>query len=67
MQEIPFGSAQETEIRACTVVAVEMLQKELLIEGVNLLSVEVDWILWQRGEDIKDQIAPHHRTLTIYY
>lgn len=65
--EIPFGSPEETEIRACTVVAVEMLQKELSAQGLFLLSVELDWLLWQRGEDMKDDIAPHHRTLTIYY
>ena len=65
--EIPFGSEVESEIRAATVVAVEMLQKELAALGMDLLVIEVDWLLWQRGEVAKDSILPHHRTLTIYY
>lgn len=66
-QEVPFGSNAETEIRACTVVAVERLQRALGQGELTLLALEVDWLLWQRGEDMKDRIAPHHRTLTIYY
>ena len=66
-KEIFFGAEEESEIRACTVIAVEMLQKELAVLGVDLLVIEVDWLLWQRGEVAKDNILPHHRTLTIYY
>lgn len=67
LQEVPFGSPQEVEIRAATVVAVEMLRKQLLAKGLDLFVVEVDWLLWQMGEESKDQIKPHHRTMTIYY
>ena len=35
--------------------------------GITLLAVEVDWLLWNWGEVVKDEIAPHHRTLTIFY
>lgn len=66
-EEIAFGSDMETEIRACTVIAVERLQRILAEQGLNLLVLEVDWLLWQKGEAIKDTIKPHHRTLTIYY
>ena len=66
-QEIACGSEEEVEIRACTVVAVDMLHKALTSRGLNLLVIEVDWLLWQKGEESKDSIAPHHRTLTIYY
>ena len=55
------------EIRACTVVAVDLIQKALEKRGVNLYVVEVDWLLWQRGEAEKDNIKPHHRTLTVFY
>lgn len=65
--EISFGSEEETEIRVATIVAVEKLQKELAKNGLNLYVCEVDWLLWQWGEKMKDDIAPHHRTLTIYY
>jgi len=65
--EIPSGSEYETEIRACTVDAVEKLHKILLLKGHNLMVLELDWLLWQKGEAIKDEIKPHHRTRTIYY
>ena len=67
MQEIPSGSEEEVEIRACTVVAVDLLQQALLRRGLQLLVVEVDWLLWQRGEASKDNMPPHHRTSTIFY
>jgi hypothetical protein len=66
-EEIACGSPEEVEIRACTVVAVDRLQQALRRRGLNLLVVEVDWLLWQRGEAAKDSILPHHRTSTIYY
>ena len=28
---------------------------------------QVDWLLWQLGEQRKDAIPPHHRTLTTCY
>lgn len=65
--EITFGSPMEIEIRAATVVAVERLHEKLVQLGANLLVIELDWLLWQRGESIKDEIKPHHRTMTIYY
>lgn len=64
---IPFGSEDEIEIRAATIVAVEQLQQSLAKAGRNFLVLEVDWLLWQWGEATKDTILPHHRTLTIYY
>lgn len=65
--EVPFASRYETEIRASTVVAVDILQKELKNRGVHLLVLEIDWLLWQIGEKMRNDIAPHHRTLTTYY
>lgn len=66
-EEIACGSKEEVEIRAVTVIAVDRLQKALVKRGIPLLAIEVDWLLWQRGEAMKDQIKPHHRTLTIFY
>ncbi len=72
--EISFGSEEEAEIRACTVIAVERLKVAMnnLIRIIDptlplLLSIELDWLLWNQGEKSKDVIAPHHRTKTIYY
>lgn len=66
-EEIPSGSEEELEIRACTVIAVERLQQAFKTLGQSILVLELDWLLWQQGEQIKDHIPPHHRTLTIYY
>lgn len=65
--EIESGTEFEIEIRAFTVVAVEEIRKEFAQRGRNLLSIEVDWLLWQIGEKERKGIIPHHRTLTIYY
>lgn len=65
--ELPCGSPEEIEIRAATVIAVEQLRETLLERGVSLLTIEVDWLLWQMGEESKERIRPHHRTRTIFY
>ena len=41
--------------------------KILLSRGFQILVIELDWLLWQRAEQMKDCIKPHHRTLTIFY
>lgn len=65
---IPFGHAWENEIRAATVIAVEKIRDALQTKkGVSLLPIEIDWLLWNLGENMKDTIRAHHRTLTIYY
>ena len=66
-QEIPYGSNEETEIRAATVIAVDELQQALADRGVSVLVIEVDWLLWNKGETELATLMPHHRTLTIYY
>lgn len=67
LETLPWGGKMEVELRAQTVVAVDMLQQALSIRGLDLLVLECDWLLWQKGEDLKDSILPHHRTLSIYY
>ena len=65
---IESGSEYEVEIRAATVVAVEKLHQILVEKGfTDLKVIEIDWLLWQKGETVKDNIEPHHRTLTIFY
>ena len=67
LEELPWGSRGEVEIRAQTVIAVELLQKALFKRGCPLMTLECDWLLWQKGEEMKDKILPHHRTFSIYY
>lgn len=80
-EEISPGSETELEIRACTVVAVEMLKTaltQLKTESYlvgssetprDLTSVEVDWYLWQWGEEkhSRNELKPHHRVDTVWY
>jgi hypothetical protein len=42
-EEICFGSEEEIEIRACTVIAVEKLQQQLKNLGSCILVLELDW------------------------
>ncbi|GAB9475151.1 Upf0553 family protein [Globisporangium polare] len=65
--EVASGSEMELEIRAATIQAVEQLHKEMEVRGHKLKVIELDWFLWQIGEDNKDALQPHHRTLSIYY
>ncbi|RLN92724.1 hypothetical protein BBJ28_00017646 [Nothophytophthora sp. Chile5] len=65
--EIPAGSEMELEIRAATIQAVELLHKRMQHEGHVLKVIELDWFLWQIGEDSKEALQPHHRTWSIYY
>uniref|UniRef100_A0A7S2UWC3 Queuosine 5'-phosphate N-glycosylase/hydrolase n=1 Tax=Fibrocapsa japonica TaxID=94617 RepID=A0A7S2UWC3_9STRA len=66
-EEIPAGSDMEIEIRAATIQAVEMLQHILEKNDVKLTSVEIDWLLWQEGEKLKENIQKHHKTRTMFY
>jgi hypothetical protein len=67
LKELEHGGKKEVEIRAQTIIAVDLFQKSLKLKGLDLLVLEVDWLLWEKGEVMKDSILPHHRTLSIYY
>lgn len=66
-EEMIYGCEFEVEIRACMVHCVEIMKDLLQKEGVDWTSVEVDWLLWQIGEEQRNDIAPHHRVLSIFY
>jgi len=66
-REIEAGSSVEVSIRAHTVVAVELMVSAMREKGSALLPLQLDWILWERGESMLSQLPPHHRTRTIYY
>ncbi len=66
-QVLLAGSVEEMAIRAQTVQAVNLIREELKKRGVELLAVEVDWILWERGEAKLKELKPHHRTRTVFY
>ena len=67
-EELPAGSEEEVEIRAATVQTVERMREVWRAGGKgDILSVELDWLLWQEGERYRDSLPPHHRTLSIFY
>lgn len=63
---IEAGSPFEVEIRAATVVTVDLLRREFEREGRVLLPIEVDWSLWHAAQECQN-MRPHHRTLTTFY
>ena len=60
---IPAGSAEEVEIRACAVHAVELIRNRL--HGVT--SMQLDYLLWNRGQARAYKAQPRHRTRTLFY
>jgi hypothetical protein len=64
--ELPAGSPEEVEIRAATVWAVEHLRQALLDRNVLFRAFEIDWALWQLGQQAESP-QPCHRTRTVFY
>jgi len=65
-EELRPGEPPEVEIRSSTVVAVERIRQALAERGRPLMSVEVDWILWDLSQGLFP-VRPYHRTRTIFY
>jgi hypothetical protein len=61
------GSPEEVEIRANTVWTVELIRQELERTGKALRAFEIDWLLWNLGQDDAFREKPYHRTMTIFY
>jgi hypothetical protein len=64
---IPAGSAEEIEIRACALHAVERLKDALNTSGHAVTSMDLDFLLWNRGQQPTYKSIPRHRTRTIFY
>lgn len=64
---IPPDSAEEVEIRAATIWAVEYLRRALEESGAPLASHEIDGRLWHLGQGLPVDTHPYHRTLTVFY
>ena len=65
-RELAPGEPAEVEIRASTVVCVERLRDELERRGRKLLSIEVDWLLWDLSQQTYP-MRPYHRVRTVFY
>lgn len=65
---IPAGSAEEVEIRACALHAVELLARELAISGHDIKPMQLDYLLWNRGQEpYYKRTKPRHRTRSVFY
>jgi hypothetical protein len=64
---IPAGSAEEVEMRACALHAVELLKKEILKSGRIVNSPDLDYLLWNRGQQPHYKAVPRHRTRCVFY
>jgi hypothetical protein len=66
--EIAPSSKEEVEIRACTLVAVELLRKALVARQITLSAWALDnnlWLASQRAD--QPASSPYHRCRTIFY
>ena len=64
---IPSGSVEEREIRACALHAVERIGAQLRETGEPITSMQLDYLLWNRGQGPAYKAQPRHRTRTVYY
>ena len=64
---IDAGCPEEVEIRANTLWAVELIRRELARLGQFLRAFEIDWILWNLGQETRFKEKPYHHTVTAYY
>jgi hypothetical protein len=60
---IPAGSPEELEIRACALHAVELIRERL----AGVTSMQLDYVLWNRGQQPAYKALPRHRTRTVFY
>jgi hypothetical protein len=61
------GSEEEVEIRANTIWAVELICREMKRLGKDVTASEIDWLLWNLGQDDQFRAKPYHRTVTTFY
>lgn len=61
------GSPEEIEIRATAVHAAELLRAELGRQGHHVTAMELDYLLWNRGQQPDYKAIPRHRARTVFY
>lgn len=64
---IPAGSPEEIEIRAGAVHAAELVVAELRKLGHPATAMDLDYLLWNRGQQPAYKRRPRHRTRSIFY
>ena len=66
-KSIAAGSLEEIEIRACALHAVELIRNRLVSSGHKITSMELDFLLWNRGQLPAYKSIPRHRSRTVFY
>jgi hypothetical protein len=66
-EPIPAGSSEEVEIRATALHTVELLVAELHRNNQPIAAMELDYLLWNRGQQPVYKARPRHRTRTVFY
>ncbi|MDJ0716149.1 MAG: queuosine salvage family protein [Prochloraceae cyanobacterium] len=67
-EEIPKGSEEEVEIRACCIHACELILRKLNVLGMNVNAAMLDNYLWNKGQNHFYKSFPTHQTRqTTYY
>ncbi len=66
-EPIPAGSAEEVEIRAVALHAVERLVEILRGAGQDVTAMRLDYLLWNRGQQASYKARPRHRTRSVFY
>ncbi len=64
---IPAGSRAEVEIRCAMIWSIEYLCQALKRFGAPRLPYELDWFLWNIGQNALPNEKPYHRTRTYFY
>ncbi len=61
------GSEEEVEMRACAIHAVELVGAEMRRAGVAVRSMDLDNLLWNRGQGPEYKARPRPRCRSVYY
>ncbi|HEY0583749.1 MAG TPA: queuosine salvage family protein [Chloroflexota bacterium] len=64
---IAAGSREEHEIRAGALHAVELLAQAARDQSRPVTSMQLDYVLWNRGQQPAYKARPRHRTRTVFY
>lgn len=65
--DIPVGSPEEIEIRACGLHAVERLRDALEAAGTRMTAGDLDNVLWNLGARPQYKAVARHRTRCVFY
>jgi len=66
-EPIPAGSPEEVEIRASAVHAVELLVAVARAAGREATAMQLDYLLWNRGQQPSYKARPRHRARSVFY